>query len=137
MCSLWCNLAFRVDNFKRSSIIWSIYAINNSMKLVYGRFLSLFFFFFYLNIHIIYETNIPYNTKITDISYILTFFTIRTYLQKPILLTRVTILKAPILLLLPTIHNILIVTLLTILNITYNTIIAITLQYIILRRAGK
>ena len=60
----------------------------------------------------------------------------KLYFQK-LLCAIVAILKALILLTLPTLHNVLKVTLFTILNIAYNATIAITLQHIIQRRAGE
>ena len=91
---------------------------------------------FYLNIHI------TYNTNISDISYNLTLLNKnKLYFQKliPVLLAIVTVtmLIAPTLPTLLTLHNVLKASLLTRLNITYNASIAITLQYVILQRTGK
>ena len=60
----------------------------------------------------------------------------KLYFQK-LLCAIVAILKALILLTLPTLHNVLKVTLFTILNIAYNATIAITLQRVVQRRAGE
>ena len=99
-------------------------------------FFAHFFKNFYLNIHI------TYNTNISDISYNLTLLNKnKLYFQKliPVLLAIVTVtmLIAPTLPTLLTLHNVLKASLLTRLNITYNASIAITLQYVILQRTGK
>lgn len=60
----------------------------------------------------------------------------KLYFQK-LLFAIVAILKALILLTLPTLHDVLKVTLFTILNIAYNATIAITLQRVVQRRAGE